>query len=155
MKKVEYGTVENKLWISKLSWLIKITVIVLLIVGFLLIDYSFRHKNDLEEFFIIPFVLGIIDLIGSYFFIVPNIGYRVILSGETVIISKFSKEKTRISLKNCDMIYKKRFLYDLIEFYSKDKGNVFYLPSYWFSKNDFEDIKETLMKIRKYYAQQE
>ncbi|MCX7758542.1 MAG: hypothetical protein N2169_02870 [bacterium] len=146
------GIFETKLWVSNISMILKIIVAILFIIGVFLIISAFRYKQDLEEFFFVPLFLGIIDFICVYVLLSKNLGYKILFNGKLFIISKFSKEVAKLSLKNCDIVYKRRFLYDVIEFYDKNHF-VFSLPSYWFRKNDFLDIKETLFRARKYYKQ--
>lgn len=141
---------EPKIWVSKVNVLLKIIMGVLVVVGILLIVTGFLKRNELDEFFVIPIILGIVDFIAAYILFIKNVGYKIYFTGRDIIVSKWVKEIARINMQRADIIYKKRFLYDILEFYV-DKNNVFSCPSYWFKKNEFENLKDFLFKIRKYY----
>jgi len=141
---------EPKIWVSKVNVLLKIIMSVLVIIGILLIVNGFLKRNELDEFFVIPIILGIVDFIAAYILFIKNVGYKIYFTGRDIIVSKWAKEIARINMQRADIIYKKRFLYDILEFYV-DKNNVFSCPSYWFKKNEFENLKDFLFKIRKYY----
>lgn len=141
---------EPKIWVSKVNVLLKIIMSVLVIIGILLIVNGFLKRSELDEFFVIPIILGIVDFIAAYILFIKNVGYKIYFTGRDIIVSKWAKEIARINMQRADIIYKKRFLYDILEFYV-DKNNVFSCPSYWFKKNEFENLKDFLFKIRKYY----
>ncbi len=141
---------EPKIWVSKVNVLLKIIMSVLVIIGILLIVTGFLKRSELDEFFVIPIILGIVDFIAAYILFIKNVGYKIYFTGRDIIVSKWAKEIARINMQRADIIYKKRFLYDILEFYV-DKNNVFSCPSYWFKKNEFENLKDFLFKIRKYY----
>lgn len=141
---------EPKLYLSKFNFFIKFLIFLLILVGMLLMLAALKNKSDLEEFFLIPLMLGILDFLLVFFLVYKNIGYKIYFTGREIIISKFSKEVTRINLKKAEIVYKKRLLYESIEFYEKGRF-IFFLPSYWFLKEDFKNLKNTILSARKYF----
>ncbi|MFN3478136.1 MAG: hypothetical protein ACK4ZM_02070 [bacterium] len=110
---------------------------------------ALKNRNDLEEFFVIPLFLSFLDFLFVFLIISKVIGYRVYYTGNNLIISRFTKEIARINLKSAQISYKRRTFYEVIEFYENSKL-VFTVSSYWFTYNDFENLKTNLIQVKKY-----
>jgi len=158
-KKVDYSFLqselkdifENRVWISKISLIVKIVIVILLITGFLLIFTSFLYKRDFEEFFVIPLIMGIFDILVTLFFINKYIGFRLNFDGKKLTLYKFSKKLFSISLKDLSVNYKKKLFYEVLDFY-ESKVYKFSLNSLLFDRKDFLEIKEKIFKIKSYLS---
>ncbi|MFN3995797.1 MAG: hypothetical protein ACK4GR_04615 [bacterium] len=121
----------------------------LILTGISLMITALKNKNDLEEFFVIPLFLSFLDFLFVFLIINKVIGYKVYYTGNNLIILRFTKEIAKINLKSAQISYKKRTFYEVIEFYENSKL-VFTVPSYWFKYNDFENLKTSLIQVKKY-----
>ncbi|MGB9639132.1 MAG: hypothetical protein ACPL1F_07595 [bacterium] len=149
-KELKIEPIVNKVYLSKLTFFTGGISLILILIGLILIFYSINNKDALEEFIWAPLALGIIDLIFSLFYIYKNIGYSLHINSTTIEYKKFNKSIFKNNVKYIDIQYRKGLLY---EYYSLSnvnnrKENII-IPSFIFSNQDFNDIKNSFSKLIK------
>jgi len=150
-KELKTEPIINKVYLSKLTFLTGGISLILILIGLVLISYSIMNRDALEEFVWIPIILGVIDLIFSLFYLYKNIGYSLHINSTIIEYKKFNKSIFKNNIKYTDIQYKKGFLY---EYYSISNSNNrkenIIIPSFIFSKRDFEDIRNSFSKLIKF-----
>ncbi len=149
-KELKTEPVTNKIYLSKITFFNGGISLILFIIGIILLYFSIINRDSLEEFSVIPFILGIIDLIFASFYFYNNIGYSLHINSTNIEYKKFNKNIFKNNVKYTDIEYRKGFLYEYykISNINNRKENII-IPSFIFSKNDFLDIKNSFSKLNK------
>lgn len=149
LKEFKIDPLVNKIYLSRLTFFSGGISLILILIGLILIFYSIINKDALEEFILFLLALGIIDLIFSLFYLYKNIGYSLYINSTIIEYKKFNKPILKNSVKYTDIQYRKGFLY---EYYNLSNSNnrKEHIPSFIFSKQDFNDIRNSFSKLIKF-----
>jgi len=150
-KELKTEPIISKVYLSKLTFFSGGISLVLILIGLILIFYGLKNKDYLDEFVFIPIILGIIDLFFSLFYFYKNIGYSLHINSTIIEYKKFNRSIFKNNVKYTDIEYKKGLLYEYYELSNVNnrKENVI-IPSFIFSKQDFEDMRNSFSKLIKF-----
>lgn len=144
-------TIISKVYLSKLTFFNGGISLILILIGLILVFYGLKNKDYLDEFVFIPIILGFVDLIFSIFYFYKNIGYSLHINSTIIEYKKFNRSIFKNNVKYTDIEYKKGLLY---EYYKLSNANnrkeTIIVPSFIFSKQDFEDMRNSFSKVIKF-----
>lgn len=149
-KELKTEPVVNKVYLSKITFFNGGISLILFIIGFVLIYFSIINRDSLEEFSMIPLILGIVDFIFATFYFYNNIGFSLHINSTNIEYKKFNKNIFKNNVKYTDIEYGKGFLYEYYKLSNiNNRNESIIVTSFIFSKRDFIDIKDSFYKLNK------
>jgi hypothetical protein len=150
-KELKTEPIISKVYLSKLTFFSGGISLILILIGLILIFYGLKNKDYLDEFVFIPIILGIIDLFFSLFYFYRNIGYSIHINSNIIEYKKFNKSIFKNNVKYTDMEYKKGLFYEYYELSNaNNRKEAIIIPSFIFSKQDFEDMMNSFLKLNRF-----